>query len=339
MANLKEIAQRAGVSVATVSRALNDNPLIKHETKQLIYKIARELDYELPIFPRSLVDGKSKLIGLVVPDISNPFFSDIAKGAENKLKKDGYSLVLCNSDGELYEEKLCIKQLRRHNVDGLIFFPSTSDDKHLQQLVEQGVPVVLVGSDIQGFNVVKSDDEKGAYKATQHLIGLGHKRIAFISGRIEVSGRIERYNGYKKALLDSSIRFDEDLVIQGSVKRQHGYQATHDLFKLKDPPTAILTQNDIIAIGAMLALEELGKKVPKDIALVGYDDTILAGITRPMLTSVAQPKYEMGHLAAEQLIKIIEESHDAKDEKTKIILQPNLVIRESTIVKKELFDI
>lgn len=335
MASLKDIAKAAGVSSATVSRALNDSPLIKDETKQNVRRIAREMNYELPISPRSLVDGKSWLVGLIVPDMSNLFFSEIAKGIERRLRQDGYSLILYNTDGELYQEKAGIKNMRKYNVDGVICFPSTAEDQHLRSLMDQGIPVVLLDSKLPGFTVVRSDNEKGAYYAVQHLIRLGHRRIAFLSGRMEVSGRLDRYQGYRKALLDNSIAVDESLLIQGSVKRQHGYDSTKKLMQLSQPPTAIMTQNDVIALGALTALDELGYKVPEDIALVGYDDTVFASVTRPTLTSVAQPKYEMGYLAAEHLLRLIDHDQDSWEKPTKVVLQPNLVIRDSTIVKSK----
>ncbi len=330
MARLKDVAEKAGVSIVTVSRALKDDAAIRPDTKLRILKIVKELNYEPLVSPNRLSGRKTNLIGLIVHDVSNPFFAQIVKGVEDIAHSKNLSLILCNSYDNIYKETEYLKRLMQKKVDGLLIFASAGHKSYLKQMTGMRNRIVLIDCSIDDFDFVKTDNEKGSYLATEHLISTGHTRIAYICGRLEGSWRTERLEGYRRALSDHSIPFDESLILQGSVSKQHGFEATGELLRHSRPPTAILAQNDLVAIGVLEALEAVNKAVPADIAVVGYDDVNLSTIAKPQLTSVVQPKYELGQIAADILTRKI--SNPERDsEPTRIILQPRLVVRESSV--------
>jgi DNA-binding LacI/PurR family transcriptional regulator len=325
---LKDISQRTGYSVSTVSRALDDSELISNKTKIIIQKVAREMGYNVK--KRVDQNTKNRLVGIVVPDISNYFFSCIVQGVNTYFQKTDFGVIIFETGGGVYEEKVVLKKALRMDIEGLIIFPSGREVEHIRALDERELPIVIIGSEIKGFNVVDTDNKKGAYLVTNHLISLGHSRIGLISGRLENNSRIARLEGYKQALMEHNIPFDKKLVWEGSATKEFGYECTLGFLKANDRPTGIVSQNDLVALGAMTAAEESGLRVPQDLAIAGYDDTLLAKVVRPALTSVVQPKMEMGDIAS----KIIEDIITGKqNEKTKIIIAPRLIIRDSTMEK------
>ncbi len=331
MASLREVAQRAGVSTAAASRALRNNPGVAAETKARVLRAAREIGYEPNLAARSLRTRRAHSIGLVIPDIMNPFFSEVARGVGDVASQRGYSLLLGNSDGEVAKEEEFVNLLLRRKMDGLVFFAATNVSQHIDRARVKGIPMVLIDRKVAGFDLVRTDNDKGGLLATRHLIELGHIRIALISGRLDLGTRRDRYNGYREALIQASIVPDPVLVREGSVKSDHGYEATQALLALPSPPTAVFATTDTIAVGVLLALEERGLRVPDDIAVVGYDNTYLAMISRPQLTSVAQPKQQMGQWAATFLIDWIEQGRADPHEPVEVVLEPRLVVRESTM--------
>ncbi len=331
MASLREVAERAGVSTAAASRALRDRPGVSAETRSRVRQAARELGYQPDLRARSLRTSRTHNVGLVVPDVMNPFFSEVARAVGDVAGQREYSLLLGNSDGLRNKEEEFVNLLLQKKVDGLIVFAATSASQHLERARARGLPIVLIDRKVPGLDIIRADNEKGGTLATSHLLDLGHTRIGLITGRLDLATRRDRYNGYRYALIRAGITPDPTLVREGSVRSDHGYGAALDLLTLPAPPTAIFATTDTIAMGVLLALEERSVPVPEEMAVVGYDNTYLTVICRPRLTSVAQPKQQMGQWATTFLIDWIEQGRADGDEPVEVVLDPQLVVRESTM--------
>lgn len=332
IATIYEIAKRLGVSSSTVSRALTGRGYVRKELRERIRQVAKEMDYQPNSLARSLITKQSYTIGLVLPDITNPFFPAVARGVEDVAHRNGYNVILCNTDGNPQKEASYLRLLRSKQVDGVIFTTTRVNAKHVEQLLDGGVPVVLADRRVKiDCDFVVVDNIEGAYQATQHLIGLGHSAIGIITGPQKVTTGAERIDGYKRALQGNGLKIRDELILEGDYRQHSGYRHAKSLLQLATPPSAIFACNDLMAIGALAALEEVGIRVPGEIAVVGYDDTLLASVARPRLTTVAQPKYEMGAMACDLLIDRIR----AKDRPTQqVILQPQLIVRESSVIKE-----
>ncbi len=330
IATIYDVAQKAGVSTATVSRALSGTGYVSKELKETIMQVAREMDYQPNSLARGLVTKESRILGLVMPDISNPFFPAVARGVEDVANESGYNVLLCNTDGSSGKETDYINVLRSRQADGVIFTTSQVNPKNAKMLIDAGIPVVLADRRMSiACDSVVAENVSGAYKAVRHLLDLGHTRIGIITGPMGVATSEERIEGYKRALLESSVAVQHDLICEGNYRQHSGYECTCGLMKLPNPPTAIFACNDLMAVGALSALEDHGLKVPDDVAVVGYDDITVASVTRPRLTTVAQPKYEMGAVACRMLIERLK-NPDKPYQST--VLEPQLVIRESSVV-------
>lgn len=320
------------MSSATVSRALTGRGYVREELREKILQVARELDYQPNSLARGLITKQSYTIGLVLPDITNPFFPAVARGVEDVAQRNGYNVILCNTDGNPRKEASYLGVLRSKQVDGVIFTTSQVSARHVERLLDAGTPVVLADRRVKiDCDFVVVDNIEGAYLATQHLIALGHSAIGVITGPQKVTTSTERIEGYRRALQESGVKMRDELILEGDYRQHSGYRHAKSLLKLGDPPTAIFACNDLMAIGVLAALEEEGIRVPEEVAVVGYDDTLLASVVRPGLTTVAQPKYEMGAIACELLIDRIR----AKDRPTQqVILKPQLIIRESSVIRE-----
>jgi LacI family transcriptional regulator len=310
---------------------------VSKRTKERVLAAARELDYHINVNARSLTSGKTYTLALVLPDVTNPFFPAVARGVEDYASENGYCVILCNTDGNSRKESDYIAMLRSRKVDGVIFAISAPSKSRINTLLDDGIAVVLVDRDLgDTYDIVKTDNVSGAILATNHLIGLGHSRIAFITGPMKLATSQERLRGYSDALLRHDIPFDEDLVMEGDFRMESGYEATKRLLKKfknvgETGFTAIFAANDLMALGAILALEERGLNVPRDVAVMGYDDINIASVVRPRLSTIAQPKYEMGWIAAETIIKRMSEPNKPRIEE---ILKPMLVVRDSTVERR-----
>lgn len=334
MVTIKDIARIAGVSPSTVSRALNDSPLINEETKARIRRIAEELGYERNELARGLVKGTSGALGLVVPDITNPFFAEIARGVSDVAHTEGFGVLLCTTEENLTREAQYLRFLRRKRVDGLILCTVTADDPNLMELFRSAVPFVLVSRLVRGLDVpfVVGDDKMGGRLAVEHLIGLGHKRIGFIGGPPNVQSSQDRMEAYREVLQDHGLLYRPQWATFADFTQAAGRKAAHALLRRRPRPTAIFAANDVIALGVLEAAEELGFSIPGDLSVVGYDDISYAALPRIQLTTVAQPAYEMGRIAAEYLLSIF---NGKAKEKLQHILHPRLVIRKTTAPPKE----
>jgi len=333
MTTIYDIASAAGVSPATVSRALNNTGYVSEATKQKVLKIAEELGYAPNAAARSLVEKKTRMLALILPDISNPFFARMVRGIDDVVSNKGYSLIICNSDGLPYREKKYIKVLREKRVDGLILIASSKES--IDRNSVGGIPLVVVDRHIDTTDVdfIFTDNVGGAEQATNHLIGLGHKVIAIITGPLTVSTGVERFKGFRNAMLEAGLKIDPNLVYEGDFQEYTGYQIGKSILNRANLPSAVFVANDLMALGLMMSLKEGKIDIPGDIAIVGYDGISETNHVEPQLTTVVQPNYEMGQAAGEQLVWRIENKNEPAH---KIILPPRLLIRDSSLKKERL---
>ena len=328
---LKDVAREAGVSINTASRALNDRPEIHPDTKERVLRAAAKLGYRPNKLARGLRSNKTEIIGVIVGDIANPFFSAVVQGMGKKAKSLGYSLILQDTGEDYENEEEAVRIMQYEQVDGVLLTPVQTDKKTVQLLQEAGIPFVLVAryfTDIEADYVV-ADDAQGGWLATTHLIDRGHKRIAFINGPSYNSSARERMEGYTRALCEHGIAVDDRLIRTCALTMEDGYVHTKDMLrKIRPRPTAFLAFSDFVALGIMQALREKGIKVPRDMAVVGYDDIAFASCLEVPLTTVRMPKREMGERAVEVLIEKIEQKEAAQHRQVKMPVE--LVVRESS---------
>lgn len=328
---IKELARISGVSPSTVSRALNDDPAISEETKRKVMQVARELNYT-PVRSRkkSSTRKRSRIIALMVTDISNPFFPEIVHGVEDLAFDFGYSVSLWNTREDIEREKQYVETLKVSEVDGIILGSSRIKEEQIREIAEGDIPCVIINRIIENVPSIFADYENGAYQATKYLVNLGHERIALINGPNSAQPSLWREKGFLRALKESEIEVDESLLSFNSPVVEGGYVATLKLLSIDNPPTAIFAYNDLVALGAMKAIREKNLLVSKDISVVGYDDIFLSAYLDPPLTTVSQPKYMMGKLAADLLFRLI---NGEKVKNSQISLKPELIIRSSCGVR------
>ena len=333
---IREIAKIANVSICTVSRVMNNTypEKVSKDTRLRVLKVMKNLSYRPSIIARGLAKKKTSMLGLIVPDIISSFFPEIIEGIEDEAKRFDYSLILCTTKGNPQEEAKYLCLLREKRVDGIILTPATGEHTNIKLFEElrwDKIPLVFIAYYLKEFKgiYVVVDHALGGYMATKHLIELGHKRIGHLgySECLGTGDRIDkkRLEGYKRALAEHNIEFSQELVVKNVCSWKSGYYSMKELLKIKNRPTAIFAVCDMTAWGAMQAIRQVGLRVPEDIAMVGFDDLKIASLMEVPLTTIAQPKYEMGKIAATKLIKKIEHK---KVRGT--ILKPKLVIRKSS---------
>lgn len=330
MATLEDVAREADVSISTVSRALNNSEKVHPDTKAHVKQVAEDLGYMPSRVARRLrlKGGRANLLGLVIPDIQNPFFADVTRGVEDVAQAHGYALILSNSDEDADKQRLALEILQTEDVDGVIVPPVGAEDSAIEELLDSGIAVVCVDRRLPGTRVdtILSDNRKGAYEAVSHLIDLGHERIGFIGGIPHISTLTERRAGYERALRDHDLPVDPALIMEGDDRREQGKIFTNELLSLAAPPTALFTGNNLTTLGALAALNERGVEVPDEMALVGYDDVPWPMALNPPPTVVDQPGYEMGRRAAEILLGRLQAPDRSP---TTVTLQPKLIVRRS----------
>jgi LacI family transcriptional regulator len=330
---IKDIARVANVSHTTVSRALNNKSRIKNETKEKILAIAKELNYQPNFIARSLVIKKTKTLGLVITNIANPFYTELAQGIETTVRGLGYNIIFCSTHSDLSTEKHYIDMLRSKGVDGIIFSSAHMDDPNILALAEEAFPIVLVNRRTyhpivrEKIDYVGIDNILGGFLAVEHLIRLGHQRIGVIGGSSESSVGFERLEGGKSALSTYGLEVMGDYFLEGDFLKGSGYQGGKKFLKMSEPPTGIFATNDYMALGAYQAIVEEGIKVPEEIALVGFNDIEFTSMKGIELTTIGQKKYEMGTLAVKTLVERIEGGKAGPPKE--IILEPELIIRKT----------
>jgi len=326
---LKDVAEHAGVSLKTASNVKNDWPHVSAETRQKVKQAMADLGYRPSHLAKSLVTGRSETVGVIIPDIANPFFSAVFRGCEDELTARGYSAFLCNTDENPEKEQYYIDLLVNHGVDALLLWGSSLETKQLTQHIRDEVPVVSVdGLAQQGIahgTVVNVDNEGGAQALTEHLIAAGHRQIAYISGASRRLPAQQRMNGYRKALSNAELPLNDSLIVRDQPTIGGGYTATIALLQ-QHTPDALFCYNDLMAVGAIAAARELDYDVPGDIAVVGFDDTMPASLVSPLLTTVRIPKYELGRFAVRALFERLDNGEPSAQT---ITMPVELRIRES----------
>jgi LacI family transcriptional regulator len=327
-ASISDVARESGVSIFTVSAVVNNKSHVGKILRERVENAIRKLNYRPNLIARSLIKQKTQTIGMIVPDIANPFFPMVVRGAEDAAQKQGYNLLLCNSDDNLEKEETAIELLLSKRVDGILLTKAAGDFRpSLRQMIDEvNVPFVLVMRTYPQLtkDAVISDDYQGAYEAVCHLARSGRRRIALISGPLKISNAKERWRGFRDALEANNLPYDADLVAEGDYRIESGFRAGHSLLSRR--PDGIYVANHLMTVGLLKAVDEMGLKCPEDFGLVSFDDYPWLGVFRPRLTTVELPKHQLGSEAAELLIQRIGGNHGKPVLKK---LLPELRIRES----------
>jgi len=323
---IHDIAQIAGVSISTVSRVINDNPTVKQKTRNRVQNVLEELHYEKQKSTSRKRFIASKIIGLIIPDILNPFFTVLIKGIENAAKIQGYSIILCDSENDVDIETKHTETLLKNGIEGLIFIPAAGRNNLLHTLISDDFPLVFLDRKIgnERTNYVVSANEEGAYHAVKYLLSLGHTNILYIAGDRQLSTEIDRFNGYRRAIEEANIPLNTELLINGEYSWEKAYTEVTTLLAADTRFTSIFASSDIMAFGAKQAVEDNGKRIPDDISIIGFDDIPFSSAIS--LTTVSQPAYEMGKNAMLMLIDLMKGRISPPQ---RIVLRPSMIIRGS----------
>lgn len=328
--SIKDIARAMNISYSTVSRALNNSPRVKEETREHIQRVAVEMGYLPSAVARSLVTRHTNTIGIVVTKITDLFFAEVIQGIEETALTFGQNVILTNSDGKPERELAAIQNLRERRVDGIILVAACADQESKRQLFTLSgldTPIVIINN-VHGEHIgysIEIDNVDGGRQATRHLLDLGHRRIAHIAGPATEWDAVERQSGYEQALHQADLIVNPALIIRGDSQPEGGLLAMQQFFSLADPPTAVFCYNDATALGAMQAAHAAGLRIPQDLSIVGFDDIALAPFFAPPLTTIDQHKREMGILAVQMVLDLL--NNKAVQD---CVLPSRLVIREST---------
>jgi LacI family transcriptional regulator len=332
---IKDIARLAGVSTATVSMVINKkDERISAETKKRVLEVIEEYNYVPNRVASSMVTKNTKSLGLVLPDIANPFFPGLARGVEDRANKDNWNIILCNSDNDADKENRYLEMLQEKMVDGIILTSAKQDLSKASVLKKISVPIVTLDrdiNDVQHVGLVKTDNVKGAYDAVRHMLDRGYRKILHLSGPLSVYTAQSRYKGYLQAYADSGVKHPKEDVFQGSFSYESGYTMTNALLEKGIEFDGLFCGNDLMAFGALKALAEHDICVP-EVGVVGFDDIYFSALITPPLTTVHQPVYEMGYMAADVLINYIKGENKMKGKKMEFVLNLNteLVVRNTT---------
>jgi LacI family transcriptional regulator len=328
---IRDVARLAGVSLGTASNVLNNPDIVAVPTRQRVLDAIAKTGFVRSTAAHQLRAGKSLTVGVVVLDLANPFFAEMARGAEEVLMKRGYVLMVCSSDESTEQERRYLSALEEHRVDGLLITPAERDLSGLRALTGRGIPTVLLDRDGEGVGLcsVTVDDVRGGELAAAHLLALGHKQVAFVNGPTTIRQCADRRRGARRAYKKLGLRAGDGLWEIGvpALSVEQGERAASLLLARKPRPTAVMCANDLLALGVLKGLAGAGVGVPQEIALVGYDDVAWASMLSPPLTSVRQPKYELGAAAATLLL---EEAEGAGHEHRAVRFEPELVVRASS---------
>jgi len=329
MATIKDVAQHAQVSVTTVSHVVNQTRFVSEQARARVQAAIEALKFVPSALARSLRNNCTQTIGMMIPNCSNPYFAEIVRGIEDTCFEAGFNVILCNSDDNPHKQAQYIRVLHEKQVDGLIVLSSGGDDELGSLLRAVDVPKVLVDREVDelAVDLVEVNHEVGGYLAMHHLLGLGHRRVACITGPLTLSSALQRQRGSRRALGEAGLAADPPCEIAADFTSQGGYAAMQRLLLLPKPPTAVFACNDLMAIGAICAAATAGLRIPQDLSVIGFDDIALAAFSSPPLTTISQPKHQLGELAARLLLeRIARPGRKVRQE----ILQPDLCLRGST---------
>jgi len=337
MPTMKDVAKEAGVSLGTVSNVLNNRPSVLPENRERVLAAVKKLGFRYNMAARTLRTKTSKNIGLIIQSISNPFYPELARGVEDAANKAGLTVFLCNVDRDVQKERAYIDALISKNADGIILVKPQISLAEVDEICNR-CPVILIeaGNTVKPqHNVISINDDIGTNQAMDLLYEYGHRKIAFISGKVD-SQSSRRYEAYVQFLERKGIAINKDYIISGDYDWNSGYIAANALLKLSDPPTAIFAVNDLMAIGAMKAIQESGLCIPEDISVVGFDNISMTNLCTPPLTTVHIPKYEMGVESVKMLNRCLNDTEiDFKTRGQKITLETRLVFRKSVGIVRE----
>lgn len=330
MSSLTDVAKKAGVSIATVSRVINNGTNVNAETRAKVQKAIKELKYQPSRVAKRLrsKSASSNLLGLLIPDIQNPFYVDVLRGVEDVAYENNYAIIMCNFAQDEKKEKMYLDILQQESIDGLIAAPAHEKDSNVIKLLNEGLPIVCVDRGLAGkeVDVVVVNNRDGAYVAVDHLAKAGYKRIAYISGQKQIPSSKYREQGYCDALIDNGLKLDRELIKYGDSKHKSGVDLCAELLNMENPPDAIFTGNNLITLGALETIHKRKLKIPQEVAIVGFDDMYWSISLNPSLTAVRQPAYEIGRRACELLIQRIS---DPKRSVIQMTLNTQFMVRES----------
>ncbi|RPI30489.1 MAG: LacI family transcriptional regulator [Chloroflexota bacterium] len=329
MPNILDVARRAGVAPITVSRVINNSGYFSEEIRQRVESAIKELGYVPNTLARSLRSKKTNTLALVLTDITNPFFTVVARGVEDTASDAGFMVIYCNTDESEIEEEKYVQMLLQKQVDGILLVPARSEPTNIANIKAKGTPVVVIDRRIEGIeaDVVRCDSEGGAYQLTQLLLDMGHRHIAVLSGPQHISTAADRVAGYRRAMTEAGMSSNECIYF-GNYHQKSGYEMARQALAVTPRPTAFFTANNFIAVGALNALQEAGLCVPEDFSLVTFDDLPPTLTTYHFLTAIAQPAYEMGKKAMELLLARLNPENVLPYQE--VVLPTELVIRQSS---------
>lgn len=328
---IADVARRAHVSRATVSRVLNRYPHIRPRVRATVQRAMRALGYRPDQVARSLARRETQTLGLVLADITNPFYAETARAIVETARGHGYNVILCNTDNLPRLQEEYVEILRQRRVDGMIFGSVFLHDPVVEGLIEAGYPCVMYNRRLRSGrgNYIVLDNVKASHDLTRHLLDLGHRRIGFIAGLREISTATDRLRGYRAALRAIGLPVDPSLIRPGAFKAEMAHRAAQELLKLPRRPTAIMAGNDLMALGVMQAASDLGLRIPEDLAVAGFDDIEIAAHRQIQLTTMAQQKAEMGRLAVAWILEIIRDPVRFARQPLQQVLAPTLVVRRT----------
>jgi LacI family transcriptional regulator len=326
---MKQVAEKAKVSTTTVSHVINNTRVVSSDVRERVLSVIQELRYIPSAVARSLKNDRTHTIGMMIPNNSNPYFAELIQGIEDESFKLGYNIILCNSYDDPKKQVAYVRVLMEKRIDGLILVSSGSDPELIQLLDVESIPKVLVDRELSvvSADFIESDHEQGGHQATKYLLELGHKDIACVSGPEDLLPSRDRVRGYQRALQEAGVTFRPELLVHSDFTSEGGFTAFQQLLALPQRPSAIFAGNDLMAIGGICAANQTGVKIPEELSVVGYDDIALASFSTPPLTTVVQPKYDIGVLTARVLVDRIGNADQAPRRE---MLGTTLKVRQST---------
>ena len=326
---IKDVAELAGVSRQTVSRAINDKGEISPATKERVMDAVEQLGYRPNRLAQGMVTQRTRTVGLVVPDITNPFFPEVARGVQDLARLNEYNVVLCNTDSGPEEEIKTLESLMAQGVDGIITF-GNMEEVELQRFADKFRPLILINRSIQhpNINLLLVDNARGAQLAVDHFANQQHRHIGMLTNTTTSHSNMRRVQSFQQAIANYQLPFDERYIVEAPANLEGGYQATRQLFDIIPEITAVFTYNDLMGIGALRACRDMGKQVPDECAIIGFDDIQLAAMVTPSLSTIHVDKYNIGQTAMERLLEMLEKPDTIFPP---INLNVELILRESTL--------
>lgn len=331
--SIYDVAKKAGVGIGTVSRVINNSKHVKNSTRAKVQEIIKELDYQPDYFARNLVKKVSKTIGLLIPDIINPVFPEMAKGISDKAFLNDYTVFLGNTDESIEKEIKLVNQLIEKRVDGIIFISTEMCNKdgdyaHYIYLTKKNIPTVLINGSLKGTDIpfVRINELKAGYLATRHMIKKGLRKIAFLGGPENSIPTTNKLKGYKKAFKEFNLTIEKKYIILDKYEIKNGFKNTISLLNMKEKPEGIITVSDALAIETIRAARAKNISIPDNIKIIGFDDIKFSASFSPSITTVAQPKYKMGAMALDMLVHLIEKKVLPE---RRIVIEPKLILRDS----------